>query len=58
MGLKEGGVVDDEGQEHRERPQQEGWEELGNDWILCRTAKRLINETEAAENELLKSRSF
>lgn len=34
MGLKESRVVDDEGQEHRKRPQQEGWEELGNDWAL------------------------
>lgn len=39
VGLKEGGVVDDEGQEHWKRPQQKGWEELGNDWALNWTAK-------------------
>lgn len=46
VGLKEGWVVDDEGQEHWKRPQQEGWEELGNDWALDGTARWLINETE------------
>lgn len=46
VGLKEGWVVDDEGQQHWERPQQEGWEELGNDRALCGNAKSFINETE------------
>ena len=34
MGLQEGRVVHDGGQQGGEGPQQEGGEELGDDWIL------------------------
>ena len=34
MGLQEGRVVHDGGEQGGERPQQEGGEELGDDWIL------------------------
>lgn len=44
VGLKEGRVINDEGQQHRKRPQQEGWEELGNNWALHWTATRLFKE--------------
>ena len=44
VGLEEGWVVDDEGQEHGKRPQQEGREELGNDWALDWMGKWLIND--------------
>lgn len=36
MGLEEGRVVDNEGQEHRHGPEQKGWEELGNHRALDR----------------------
>lgn len=46
VGLKEGWVVDDEGQEHRKRPQKKGWEKLGNDWALELDSKMwLISDT-------------
>ena len=34
MGLQEGRVVHDGGEQGGEGPQQEGGEELGDDWIL------------------------
>lgn len=34
VGLKEGGVVDDGGEQGGEAPQQQGGEELGDDGIL------------------------
>lgn len=44
VGFKEGGVVDDEGQEHRHCPQQKGWQELGNNWALERTQQLIITD--------------
>lgn len=57
VGLKEGWVIDDKGQQYRKRPQQEGWEELGNDRALDWTAKLWINETEKDSNVALRSHS-
>lgn len=34
MSFKEGRVVDDGGEQGREAPQQQGGEELGDDWVL------------------------
>lgn len=56
VGLKEGWAVDDEGQEHRKRPQQEGWEELGNDRALYWIEERWINGTEEGQKVALRSR--
>ena len=47
MGLQEGRVVHDGGEQGGEGPQQEGGEELGDDWIL---------ETGGKEQTTLKTR--
>ena len=49
MGLKEGRVVDDEGQEHREGPQQQGGEELGDDRALNQSIQRQLSDLVAPE---------
>lgn len=46
VGLKEGGVVDDEGQEHWKGPQQESWEELGDNWALQQTSLLIYENKE------------
>lgn len=43
VSLEEGGVVDNGGQQRRESPEQQSWEELGDDGILSkRTHKHVV----------------